>query len=68
MSTTEIQTQREVATAWGLWNALNEHAEALWERYEVSFIDLIMEEQRLEAVEPPPAFETEIDIEDDIPF
>ncbi|MCP4406504.1 MAG: hypothetical protein GY807_01840 [Gammaproteobacteria bacterium] len=72
MNTSETQTQREVDTAWGLWNSLNERAEALWQRYEAPFIDIIMEERRIEMMGPPPEIDDDIDddidIEEDIPF
>ncbi|MDJ0842503.1 MAG: hypothetical protein QNK37_38745 [Acidobacteriota bacterium] len=66
MSRTKDHPQQEVDTAWNLWNALNEHAETLWNRYEASFVDLIIAEQ-MEEMRPPPEPE-DLDFEDDIPF
>ena len=66
MNITKDQSRDEVATAWSLWKALNEHAEVLWDRYEAPFMDLIMRE-RSEQIGPVPP-ESEIDLLDDIPF
>lgn len=38
MNPFDFQTEKEIATAWGLYQSLNEHAQALWERYEEPFV------------------------------
>ena len=66
MNPHDFQTKKEIATAWGLYRSLHEHASALWERYEEPFLKIIQEEQR---IEERPLFP---DIDDstagDIPF
>ncbi len=69
MNMTQFHTEKEIATAWGLYNSLHEHAEALWERYEKQFVGIIMAKSRIERMPLPP--ENEIDVhfdEDDIPY
>ena len=62
----DTPTKREVATAWGLWKSLHKHAQAIWDRYETPFSEIIIEEQRLESMRSPP--ELEDYLEEDIPF
>lgn len=57
------QTQQEIDKAWDLWKSLNDHADALWDRYSEAFIDFIYEGPCLEHLESTP-----LGIEDEFPF
>ena len=60
-------SQLEITKAWVLWNALHEHAETLWDRYEPSFVLLIQRECQLDQ-ECPDISQTFDFEDDDIPF
>ena len=69
MNRNSDQPQTEINKAWALWNALQDYAQTLWDRYESPFIDLIQREQIQEPDDPPPGdFDSSDWDEDSIPF
>ena len=65
MSTTQPFTQAEIDSAWALWQALMEHLETLWARYEKPFSLRLSRQQEWEEHEPSWLDDF---TDDDIPF
>ena len=60
--------EQEAQLAWTAWNALEDLARLLWERYETSFVDYCCSEAEMEAFKPPEQLDLFYSEEDDIPF
>ena len=40
-----MKTEKEIQTAWEIWNLINRLSDLLWERYEEDFLDIDPYEQ-----------------------
>ena len=73
MRTTRAPAQSEIDSAWKLWQALLEHAETLWHRYEEPFSERILRQKERDEGQDPPFYNDcpydDIHFsDDDIPF
>ena len=39
-----MKDEKEIQTAWEIWNLINKLSDLLWDRYEEGFLDILKEE------------------------
>lgn len=68
MKLTDPQTEKEIAGAWALWQALHEFSNTLWDRYEDPFVEFCQRETSID--DPPHLLDVDLDEfdDEDIPF